>query len=687
MSVGSRVCRVAGGGLIWTSVFALLLAVPMIWATAGGAVAQTDGAREPDPRLDQKVTLEVGKTKLMDVAAKLTDMTGVTVKAGENDREWRVRERLVTIQARDMPLGSLLTELSRLLGFRLSRGQADGKFTYLFWQDRNAKNLEADMLNSQNAEAAERAMKMRQSTFAAAKSAASLTQAQALAQKEKSPWIAYLGGTAAGRAFCGLLDDIEANAPVERDLMLRGKRASIDLDHLSPAAGASAGEMVRSGFIASMVRKQTEGKEDPFSKMTARRISVMGSDMLGDQAAGLIGLGGIMMIMGEPNDPEEQKKIGETDFSPLGRGVPMAMMPLVQPDSMMGRAFGKMMFALDAGTSMEDANKQLMTEFSNPDVLSQWLAKPSNTETAPPENPAWGREIELPETATKLDLEAIFTGKGGGESEAFGAVSKALGIPVLAESFRNSLPLSVYLNKGKQKAHQVLVALEKAGYNWEVSRDALRVRPTDWALQRSNEIPESFLKYYKDILEKQQEFTFNQIADIAAALTDRQIQNSLMGDPELAGALATTFSNPFGGRDLLRVYASLSNAQKEALRSDAGLPFSSFDNKQWDLLSGVLADMIGGIEMADGSVRLVDTDPFKGEGGKAPPMAQIKMTQFKISVSVPGEENPREVSASVMYPTKEQIKAIRDAQKAAREAMEKAAKDREDKNKTPAAPK
>ena len=91
----------------------------LVILTSAGVWSQGTTTDKPDARLDQKVTLEVSHTKLEDVCKQLTEKTGVTIKAGSGERDWKVRERKVTIQAKDVKLDTLMKKISKLLGFCL----------------------------------------------------------------------------------------------------------------------------------------------------------------------------------------------------------------------------------------------------------------------------------------------------------------------------------------------------------------------------------------------------------------------------------------------------------------------------------------------------------------------------------------------------------------------------------------
>lgn len=118
---------------LWILAFAVLM--------AGRAFGIADTST--DPRLDKKVTLEVSHTKLEDAVKSLAEQTGVVIKAGSGQRDWRVRERKVTIYAKDVPAGQVMTEISKLLGYFLSQDGKKDEWTYLFWQDQKSRIFES----------------------------------------------------------------------------------------------------------------------------------------------------------------------------------------------------------------------------------------------------------------------------------------------------------------------------------------------------------------------------------------------------------------------------------------------------------------------------------------------------------------------------------------------------------------
>ena len=102
----------------------------ILWAL-NGAWADFSEIRKSDPRLEKKVTLAVNHVKLEEVAQSLTEQSGVDIKAGTGKRDWKVRERKVTIHAKDIQVGQVLEEISKLVGFHVSQQGKEGEWNYL----------------------------------------------------------------------------------------------------------------------------------------------------------------------------------------------------------------------------------------------------------------------------------------------------------------------------------------------------------------------------------------------------------------------------------------------------------------------------------------------------------------------------------------------------------------------------
>jgi hypothetical protein len=531
-----------------------------VWITAlvislcASVCADTSKFSPPDPRLEKKVTIEVDHTKLEDVVKSLSEQSGVTVKAGTGTRDWKVRERHVTIHAKEIALGKMIDEIERLLGYYVSREGKEGEWTYIIWQDKKSRDLEAEMVTAAKEAAAQRAKETRQSALDVANKALKMTPEEALKNRDKDPLGAYMGGTKSGRGYAQLLSSMQSQFPTEYDLMMRGKQASLPLTNLPPTLTQAASDAASGGLANAM-----KGKGLP--DLTPHQLVIMPFGGSENAEASLMGMSGLMWMTGLA--PGQTPTGGS---GPWGDGLPMGMFPLAGQNSPFGNIFGKMLFAFDEGASLDEAMKQISAEAQNGSFLADTLARKSPTEETPPTDPELTREVEIDPKGIGGGM-ADLMGRGPSpqnQGKAVAEISRALGIPTLLESFSSDMPIALFLKPGKQPVYKVLIALEKAGYKWDRGDGTLRVRSEDWALKRSYEIPESFIAFYKDLLEKQGELTLDVLAQIASTLTDEQIQNTLSKDEDLGFAVSTLGGDFFGeGREILRFYAALTPAQKE----------------------------------------------------------------------------------------------------------------------------
>lgn len=98
------------------------------------AMASTQSA--PDPRLDQKITYDSGAKRLHDVVDDLARMSGVTIRCGQGEKNWRVRDIPVVVCVKDMPLGKLLKAIADATHTRLTgeKTEKDSQLIYRIYR-------------------------------------------------------------------------------------------------------------------------------------------------------------------------------------------------------------------------------------------------------------------------------------------------------------------------------------------------------------------------------------------------------------------------------------------------------------------------------------------------------------------------------------------------------------------------
>ena len=614
-----------------------------------------------DPRLDQKVTLDLTYVQLSEALAQLSKQSGVAMRAGGSDREWKVAERRVSIRAKDVRLGDLMDQISTLARFRLSRGKKDGQFTYLYWQDKNQRELEADMLNSQKEEEAQKAYEIRQTALDTADKALAMTPEAAQALKDKDPWMAYLGGTKTGRAYSSMLKSIATDYPDVRDLMLRGRKATIPMKGVSPALLQATTEATQGGFMAAERKKHPD-----MPQVKPTMISIMPMDNLAGQAQSLLGFGGMVMIEGTMDT-------GATD--PLGGGTPIGFFPVTGNDTMMGKLFGKLMLAVEAGTPVDEAAKATQKDFEDPQMAAALLGRKSKLETTPPTDPAMLREVEI-EKLPGMNSMGGMDKEHKIQAETMDTLTKNLGQPLLLDDYSNVMPPGVFVIPGKQPFYKLLAAFEKAGYDWQIANGALLLKPTDWALRRSYMIPEKLMAYYRTLLETNGAFSLDDLAAMAVELTDTQIFNTLIADPDLMMPVMGSLGNPMGeGKEMLRLYGSLSAAQKKALLADEEVPFAQLTDEQYTRVTDMISFRWGSAEISEGSLTIVKQD----EKRKMP-----TIVTFEFKALTPDQQEPLKHQCVINIFDKETLKQMKDSMKKAMDTMNKKGEKKD--GKEPAAP-
>ena len=88
-----------------------------------------------DDRLDQKISYDSVHKRLHDVVDDLSKTTGVKLRCGKSESDWKVRDVPVLVCSRDLPLGVLLRGLADTTHLLLSRNTVDKVISYRIWRD------------------------------------------------------------------------------------------------------------------------------------------------------------------------------------------------------------------------------------------------------------------------------------------------------------------------------------------------------------------------------------------------------------------------------------------------------------------------------------------------------------------------------------------------------------------------
>jgi hypothetical protein len=94
-----------------------------------------------DSQLSQLVSITASDVRLHDVIERLTQLTGVDIRCGKNNKDWQVRDIPVIVCVKDMPLGNLLRLIvdSTHLAYSVTHTD-DGKIICRIFRDKKCQD-------------------------------------------------------------------------------------------------------------------------------------------------------------------------------------------------------------------------------------------------------------------------------------------------------------------------------------------------------------------------------------------------------------------------------------------------------------------------------------------------------------------------------------------------------------------
>lgn len=114
-----------------------------------------DSSQTTDERLEQKVTYVNARWRLHGVIDDLAKTSGVTIRAGKNSSDWRVRDIPIFVCAKDIPLGVLIRAIADSTHLCLSSSRATDTIAYRIWRDLKRENQLSKFEKSQKTAAIE----------------------------------------------------------------------------------------------------------------------------------------------------------------------------------------------------------------------------------------------------------------------------------------------------------------------------------------------------------------------------------------------------------------------------------------------------------------------------------------------------------------------------------------------------
>lgn len=556
--------------LIGLALPALAVGKVTVDPNATSAAAKEDQDLKIDTRLTKTVTLSATRACVSTVLEELTKSTGVVFKAGYNNEDWQVRDRKMNVFVKDVPLVELMNSISHVMKFKWERKGADGKsadgkagisgsersgnpetWQYRLYMDRRTLlDAEAQRSRAEAKAEAEKA-KRRANALDQYSDLKNLTEAQKAQLKTQNPLLYVIAQGGLGDSVGSFFKDV----PAAGEAVAAGQTLRMTGASLSPSARAS--------LLRSMQAEQS--LEARFNPGQTRQASIP-QDL--DMSNVNIAINeGIEQMNGQPGS---SLLLGELKVTYDGHSVSA---PVIDCDSDAAKMVGQMLIESDEQQRpVEEVMKEHMPEFMGAMMKVMKTEAGGEPVIEHPDDPALAAKVKLDPHAIELpDIEKDLAEK-----------SK---ISVVADSFSAdpfSLDPSNPVFSGKQPVSvdtEIRSILDKISdtylYNWSKQGMVIELRDRNWFKKRAAQIPEAWIKKWRDEYTKTFTLDIDTLSQIAQ-LTQEQMNANVMFDAVLRPCVYPIIAN----RELLRFYAGLSSGQLTMLLADSGLDFAALSPDQ-----------------------------------------------------------------------------------------------------------
>ncbi|MBM3458674.1 MAG: hypothetical protein FJX77_09110, partial [Armatimonadetes bacterium] len=540
---------------------AVTLALALLLAGAAGAQPEPSPL-ERDERLGKRVTVHWRKTSLAAALKELSRAAGV-----ECYPERALTDEPIMASFTDVPAREVMAQVARLLHFTwVPYGGTRAAPTYLLYQSQKAKQEEAAELAGARL-AVERELQAglerlrRLSRLPPEQRERELNRLQ---QGIEQAYVGSMAGPQSPGAARGLLDGISAQSvgtPIGRAMleMLEGFSPGVwdRIRQEEPVVFSSTpglGELLLPEGLENRLREGRPGFPLPRGLVT--RLGTAAED--GIRRAEEAMQGRWSMAEGFRVTVQMNLTLGE---QPVGM---LRVSPAPSGDDPMNALFAMSgLMIMGAPRSTEEPEED-----------------PAAREARFGKDPVLGRKavLKLPPPAERPALPAPVVVPGQGAyrvAEVLEAVEKTFGVHLVADAYsRQGLPTFPKPDDKPVALYQVLDRLAGAARRWEREGSTIRLRSRSWAHDRRGEIPLSWMGRWLTLRKKQGSLNLDQLAEIALALRDEQVEGLMVAAMELEDPRPLDFVAVSQARGVLRFYGRLLPAQRARLLAGGALPVS-----------------------------------------------------------------------------------------------------------------
>lgn len=514
---------------------------------APSAVATPDADKD---RMAQRITYEAKRQSVLVILEGISKLSGVTLKAGYNEKDWQVRDRKMNVFAKDVPLSNLMNSIGRVMKFKwiAEKGEKGRPAIYRLIMDRKTL-LDAESQRVREEERMEAlTVERRKQTLESYAKLSELSAADLDKLRKEDPYQYVL----ATSGYAKGLNDFFAAVPGAQEAMASGQERAFPIAGLQEPAQRACRQMLQSimEIAKRMLGRPPDGMPpdwiDNLSYDEMRFTCNPDARFSWDRE-----LGGVVAA---------DVKIAFDENS-------HARLPLLFPGCHMAKAVGEILAGSKAdGRSMEEMDKEVNSVIDSAAAADMEETQPHEEPIERPDDPALKAKIRIKPDSGKLeDVQA--------------ALAKESGLAVVSDNFGASTMDSRLAPLFKEtEIRSVIEQMAKLYlYTWDKPRGAVEFRDRKWYRKRAAQIPDAWLEVWRESLKKNGTLSLDELAEIAV-LSNDQISMNISPDPELQAAdVSETVT---ANQDTLVLYAGLTEAQRKMLFTDDGLDCQALTPEQ-----------------------------------------------------------------------------------------------------------
>ena len=528
-----------------------------------------------DTRLSQKVTYEAWHTPLKTIIEDISKSTGVTLVAGYNKNDWQVRDRRMNIDVNDVTLAQLMNSIARVMHFQWSKDKKDNVPVYRLIADRKLLGALQTESNRLDNELKAEEIRRRTGLVEALAKVADLSGPDLLALKQTNPYLYQC----AESGFAKMMTTMFTDEPKLREAFVSGNKAILaGSNQLSQSVQEHCTSTMRKNWTLGNIIQKSEPLPDNLEEDFPKRevhLSWINKPAENAQRKRLFYFGCILALssdglhfMGDMRDP----------YAKSSQAWGRSCLESVEKGAAPGTGWGglKPGYFESELEEAKDIERYLMFD----DVVEH------------PDEPDLHKIISLTmsEEKKKALMEEIQASGGRAYPRIqFQALQEAIGeaakMSIVSDSYN-----AILWNNGQHSEKDELVAmLDKFAdlyrCNWEKHGSILEFQRRDWFRRRASQVPDEWIKPWRDELEKNSILSFDSYVRMVV-LTEDQIEENINSDQ----LLDQVIGNPWDYSDkqgFCRLYLQLSETQRKMLYSEPGLDLRSLTPNQWQLYSNI----------------------------------------------------------------------------------------------------